>query len=160
MGGPMMGFPLPDSSVAVVKGSNCILVRPVAKPAPAMPCIRCGSCASACPMQLLPQQLYWHARGRQLDKLDRYHLDSCIECACCSAVCPSHIPLVDYFRYAKSEIADQAYKRKRADESRLRNQQRNQRLEAERREAEERKAKRKAGRQRRAAPPADVREVS
>jgi Na+-translocating ferredoxin:NAD+ oxidoreductase subunit C len=149
MGGPMMGQRLPGDHVMVVKGCNCILVQPVAAEQPAMPCIRCGSCASACPMQLLPQQLYWHARGKQFDLLERYNLGSCIECGCCAVVCPSNIPLVSYFRYAKSEIAHQAGKRQKAAEARLRNQRRTERLEAQRREAEARKAERKAGRRQR-----------
>ncbi|AKH21656.1 electron transport complex subunit RsxC [Sedimenticola thiotaurini] len=146
MGGPMMGQRLPTPQAMVVKGTNCILVN---KPEPLprqMPCIRCGSCADACPMQLLPQQLYWHARGKTFDKLQRYHLDSCIECGCCNLVCPSHIPLVSYFRYAKTEIADQEFKRQRAEESRLRSELRQERLERMQREAEERKARRKAAR--------------
>lgn len=146
MGGPMMGQRLPTRQVMVVKGTNCILVEKPAPRDPQMPCIRCGSCAGACPMKLLPQQLYWHARGKSFDKLERYHLDSCIECGCCNMVCPSHIPLVSYFRYAKAEIADQAFKRRRAEESRLRSENRQERLERIRKEAEERKARRKAAR--------------
>ena len=146
MGGPMMGQPLPGDQVMVVKGSNCILVQPPAKPEPAMPCIRCGSCASVCPMQLLPQQLYWYARAKRFDDLARYQLDSCIECGCCSVICPSKIPLVAYFRFAKTEIADRALQRQRAAESRIRNETRLQRLEARKREQEARKAQRKAKR--------------
>jgi len=146
MGGPMMGQRLPTSQAMVVKGTNCILVNKPVPPPVQMPCIRCGSCADACPMKLLPQQLYWHARGKTFDKLQRYHLDSCIECGCCNLVCPSHIPLVSYFRYAKTEIADQAFKRQRAEESRLRSEMRQARMERQQREAEERKARRKAAR--------------
>ena len=148
MGGPMMGYQLPSDQVMIVKGSNCILVQPVAASLPdPMPCIRCGSCTSACPMQLLPQQLYWHARGKGFDKLEHYSLDSCIECGCCAVVCPSNIPLVSYFRFAKSEIADQKLRRQKADESRIRNEARNIRLEAIKREREARKSRRtKAGR--------------
>jgi electron transport complex protein RnfC len=144
MGGPMMGHQLPSDQVMIVKGSNCILVQPVAESLPdPMPCIRCGSCTSACPMQLLPQQLYWHARGKRFDKLEHYSLDSCIECGCCAVVCPSNIPLVSYFRFAKSEIADQKLRRQKADESRIRNEARNIRLEAIKREREARKSRRK-----------------
>lgn len=153
MGGPMMGQPLPDDRVMVVKGTNCILVQP-APPADAapMPCIRCGSCAGACPMRLLPQQLYWHARGQRFDRLERFNLDSCIECGCCAVVCPSRIPLVDYFKFAKSEIRDQEHKRLRATESRARNEARKLRLEALEREKEARRAKRKADRGKRVKP--------
>lgn len=147
MGGPMMGLALPDVDTMVVKATNCILVRPsAARPSTAMPCIRCGTCANACPMRLLPQQLYWHAAGKQFDSMERYQLDACIECGCCSAVCPSHIPLVGYFRYAKSEIREQAQRRQKADEARVRSQSRSERMEMLRTEQEERKAKRKAGR--------------
>jgi electron transport complex protein RnfC len=31
-----------------------------------------------------------------------FHLNDCFECGCCSYVCPSNIPLVQYFRIAKS----------------------------------------------------------
>ena len=146
MGGPMMGQRLTTSQTMVVKGTNCLLVNKSELQTMQMPCIRCGSCADACPMKLLPQQLYWHARGKSFDKLKRYQLDNCIECGCCNLVCPSHIPLASYFRYAKTEIADQKFKRQRAEESRLRTEIRQERLERVKKEAEERKAKRKAAR--------------
>ena len=164
MGGPMMGHVLPDPSVMVVKGTNCILVRHAqgASPEPAMPCIRCGSCADACPMRLLPQQLYWHSRARNLDKLERYDLSSCIECGCCAVVCPSHIPLVSYFRFAKSEVREREHKRLRASEARARNEARQQRLEAIKRDKEARRKQRggQRGRRGKAAPAAASREAS
>ena len=49
---------------------------------PAMPCIRCGECARACPIRLLPQELYWHARARDLDKVQDYRLFDCISYNC------------------------------------------------------------------------------
>lgn len=147
MGGPMMGQALPHSNTMVVKGTNCILVQRAAPKPAAMPCIRCGSCAEVCPMHLLPQQLYWHARGKQLDKLEHYGLRSCIECGCCAVACPANIPLVSYFRFGKSEIRDQARQRERAEESRRRNEARKARLEAQKRAQAERKARRKAVRE-------------
>jgi electron transport complex protein RnfC len=149
MGGPMMGVALADQAAPVTKGANCLLAKQpekVRKPQAFMPCIRCGQCASACPMKLLPQQLYWHARGGSLDKLATYHLDDCIECGCCQVVCPAKIPLVHYFRFAKSELKARERERKKADVSRLRNEARQQRLEKIKREQEERKARRKASR--------------
>jgi len=148
MGGPMMGTRLPHGQVPVVKASNCILVEnaALADRQPAMPCIRCGTCATVCPINLLPQQLYWHARGKAYDKLDRHHLADCIECGCCAVVCPSRIPLVQYFRYAKTEKAAQEARDAFADQSRVRMQLREARLARLAREQEERKAKRKAAR--------------
>lgn len=134
MGGAMMGFPLPDDSVPVVKATNCIVVasRDDIQPrAPAMPCIRCGECAEVCPAQLLPQQLYWHARAGELDRLDEYHLFDCIECGCCDVACPSQLPLTQYFRYAKTELWARDRDRARSDLARDRFEARRTRIEAE-----------------------------
>lgn len=147
MGGPMMGQLLPHPKLPVVKATNCILLQDIENDINnVMPCIRCGSCANACPMNLLPQQLYWHAREKAFHKLDHYNLSDCIECGCCSVVCPSKIPLVHYFRFAKSEQKDHELKIKIAEQSRLRTQMREARLERIKREQEERKARRKAER--------------
>jgi electron transport complex protein RnfC len=108
MGGSMMGFALPDDEIPVSKATHCILVASraelKAEPTP-LPCIHCGECAAVCPMQLLPQQLYWHSRADNLAQAQAYHLSACIECGCCDVVCPSHIPLVHYFRAAKGKIS-------------------------------------------------------
>jgi len=70
-----------------------------------MPCIRCGKCAQVCPVSLQPEELYWQIKGGDLDKAAKLSVDACIECGCCDYVCPSHIPLAQYFRYAKSELS-------------------------------------------------------
>ncbi|WP_455365249.1 electron transport complex subunit RsxC [Kaarinaea lacus] len=153
MGGPMMGVAVADHSVPVVKAANCLLIkseRQIRQPVVSMPCIRCGQCASACPMKLVPQQLYWYARSKSFDKLETYHIDDCIECGCCQVVCPSKLPLVHYFRFAKSELKARERERKKADISRLRSETRLLRLEKIKQEQEERKARRKASRKRRA----------
>jgi electron transport complex protein RnfC len=146
MGGPMMGYRLADDRVPVVKGTNCIIAAApgeFAAPAPAMPCIRCGECVSACPADLLPQQLHWATRSGDLDGAERLHLFDCIECGCCDVVCPSHIPLVDTFRWAKGEVFQRETERRKADLSKRRHDARVERIEEERREREEKlKAKR------------------
>jgi electron transport complex protein RnfC len=149
MGGPMMGIAIADHTAPVIKAANCLLVKKsqqIHQPVATMPCIRCGQCASVCPMKLLPQQLYWHARSKSFDKLATYHIDDCIDCGCCQVVCPAKIPLVHYFRFAKSERKAMEQERKKADISRLRNETRQLRLEKIKREQEERKARRKANR--------------
>lgn len=130
-GGPMMGVALPHDDFPVTKASNCVLVlEAAARPAaPELPCIRCGDCAQACPAQLLPQQLHWHARGPHAERLREFGLDACIECGCCDLVCPSHIPLTAQFRGAKAELAAQAQARAAADAARARHLARERRLE-------------------------------
>jgi len=152
MGGPMMGFALHDDNVPVIKTTNCILVNSTIADVPlpsrskqALPCIRCGACVQACPVGLLPQQLYWHTRAKEFDKVQDYHLFDCIECGCCDYVCPSHIPLVQYYRYAKNTIWQQDREKKLADVSRERHEFHQLRLEREKSErAERHKKKRQA----------------
>ncbi len=107
MGGPLMGFTLPNLNVPIVKISNCILAASLSEMSldrTEDPCIRCGLCVDVCPVGLLPQQLYWFSRGKEHDKAKKYHLSDCIECGACAFVCPSNIPLVQYYRQEKAEI--------------------------------------------------------
>jgi len=132
LGGPMMGFAIPSIDSPITKASNCILVseqQELSTRPPAMPCIRCARCADSCPMSLLPQQMYWYARARDLEKSQDYHLFDCIECGCCSYVCPSNIPLVQYFRYAKKEILDDKEERSKSNLARERHEFRVERLD-------------------------------
>jgi len=151
LGGPMMGTALHDITAPVTKTTNCILVNSTVGDVPlptrdkhVMPCIRCGNCAVSCPIGLLPQQLYWYAHAKDFDKVQDYHLFDCIECGCCDYVCPSQIPLVHYFRYAKTEIWAQQREKTLADIARERHQFREQRLERDKREKQERHKKKRA----------------
>ncbi|MBK5915659.1 electron transport complex subunit RsxC [Rhodocyclus purpureus] len=144
MGGPMMGIDLASLAAPLVKTSNCTLVgspRLFPPRPPEMPCIRCGSCARACPHELQPFELYWFARAGNLDKAKEYHLFDCIECGCCSYVCPSHIPLVQYFRFAKGEISAREREKKAAAAAKERFEFRNERAEREKAEKAERLAR-------------------
>jgi electron transport complex protein RnfC len=138
MGGPMMGFTLATDEVPITKACNCLLAADKTEspdPQPALACIRCGQCAAACPANLLPQQMYWYARAKDLEKAQEYNLFDCIECGCCSHVCPSHIPLVQYFRFAKTESWAQEKEQRAAEKARQRHEAqlaRKERLEAER----------------------------
>lgn len=147
VGGPMMGFALHTLSAPVVKTTNCVIAanhQDVSPPAPALPCIRCGECATACPVSLMPQQLYWYARAKEFDKVQDYKLFDCIECGCCAYVCPSNIPLVHYYRYAKTELWAQEREKEKADLARQRHEARLARVEREKQEREARAAQKKA----------------
>lgn len=65
-GGPMMGLELPNLNAPVTKLVNCLLAPDYleyAEPKAEQACIRCSSCSDACPVNLMPQQLYWFARS-------------------------------------------------------------------------------------------------
>ncbi len=130
LGGPMMGITLPDDNLPVIKTSNGLLVETQAvRAAPELPCIRCGECARVCPASLQPQEIHWHAHARAFDAAQETRLFDCIECGCCDYVCPSHIPLVAWFRHAKTAIWDDERRRERADRARARHQARGARLQ-------------------------------
>ena len=143
MGGPMMGFSLSGSQVPIVKASNCIMaMREETIPRTSGyhdECIRCSKCTEVCPAQLLPQQLYWHARAKTYERTEEFHLFDCIECGCCSAVCPSQIPLVQYYRSAKSEIRAAQKAQLKSDRARIRFEFREKRLLLKKQHDEERR---------------------
>ncbi|MBZ4070912.1 electron transport complex subunit RsxC [Escherichia fergusonii] len=134
MGGPLMGFTLPWLDVPVVKITNCLLApsaSELGEPQEEQGCIRCSSCADACPADLLPQQLYWFSKGQLHDKATAHNIADCIECGACAWVCPSNIPLVQYFRQEKAEIAAIRQEERRAAEAKARFEARQARLERE-----------------------------
>ncbi|SNY44032.1 electron transport complex protein RnfC [Arsukibacterium tuosuense] len=137
MGGPMMGFTLPDLSVPITKTTNCILapsLHELPQSGKETDCIRCSACADACPASLLPQQLLWYSKAKDPAKLDEYNLFDCIECGACAYVCPSEIPLVQYYRVAKAEIREQQREAVKAEQAKARFEARNARLEREKQE--------------------------
>lgn len=146
MGGPMMGFSLTSELVPIVKTSNCILApshQEIAEEQPAQPCIRCGMCAEACPVSLLPQQLLWYSQAKDHDRLEAHNLFDCIECGACSYVCPSNIPLVQYYRNSKGEIKKAQKEKIKSDHARERFEFHKQRIELAEKEKEAKRAARR-----------------
>ncbi|MGL4979385.1 MAG: electron transport complex subunit RsxC, partial [Plesiomonas sp.] len=139
VGGPLMGFSLPHLDVPVVKITNCILApgyTEFGQPQPEQACIRCSSCADACPVSLLPQQLYWFSRGQDHDKASQYNIMDCIECGACAYVCPSNIPLVQYYRQEKSALWEIRRDERKAEVAKQRFEARQLRLQREKEERE------------------------
>ena len=146
MGGPMMGFSLTSADVPIVKTTNCILApshQEIPDDEPAQPCIRCGLCAEACPVSLLPQQLFWYSQAGDQERLEAHNLFDCIECGACSYVCPSNIPLVQHYRHSKGEIQKARAEKVKSDHARQRFEFHQQRMEQAERDKEAKRAARR-----------------
>jgi len=131
-GGPLMGFALRSIQSPIKKINNCLLAPSQTElplPEQEQPCIRCGECADVCPANLLPQQLYWHAKSKDYQQAEALNLFDCIECGACAFVCPSNIPLVQYYRHSKAILREQQAEKVKADIARQRFENRKLRLE-------------------------------
>jgi electron transport complex protein RnfC len=132
-GGPMMGQPLPSTRVPVVKGSSGVLALTAGEinDAPESPCIRCGSCVTACPCGLVPVEMAQRVRRGDLQGAQAIGLQDCVGCGSCSFICPSHIPLSHYFSFAKGKLGTLERDGRRQDRIRALVQARSERVARE-----------------------------
>ena len=133
MGGPMMGQTIPHEEVPIVKGTGGIvaLTKQEVVEQLARPCIRCGSCVTACPCGLMPLEMAARSKKGDFEGALGYGLMDCVACGSCSYVCPSNIPLVQYFNYAKGELANKQRSQHKATETKRLAELRIDRLEKE-----------------------------
>jgi electron transport complex protein RnfC len=106
VGGPMMGVAQFDLSAPVVKACSGILaltrreVGPIAEPSH---CVRCGRCADACPINLVPSRLSKLSELGRTEEAREQGVEICMECGTCAFACPSHLPLVQWLRLGKQQ---------------------------------------------------------
>lgn len=105
-GGPMMGKAVNNTDVPVVKGTSGILILPENESGRthSEPCIRCGKCVSACPLNLEPFLLMTLAEKGMFERAEKEKITDCMECGSCSYICPAGRPLLDYIRLGKSIV--------------------------------------------------------
>jgi electron transport complex protein RnfC len=70
-------------------------------------------------------------------------LMDCIGCGSCAYVCPAHLPLVQFFNYAKGEMAARGRARQKLMETKRLAEQRSARMEAIKQAKREAMARRK-----------------
>lgn len=106
MGGPMMGVAQSSLSVPVVKATSGILCLTNASVTVVKqyPCIQCGNCLQACPMNLIPTRLARLSEVNNYETAEEFGILNCIECGSCAFVCPSRIPLVHWMRIGKLRV--------------------------------------------------------
>lgn len=105
MGGPMMGFPLTDEDVPVIKGTNGIIAIDTDH-TKEEECIKCGRCVDVCPMELAPLNFAKYVKEGNAQALLDNHIRDCFECGCCQYICSSKIPLVERIRTGKKMIME------------------------------------------------------
>ena len=128
VGGEMMGNEV-SSCAVVTKASNCIQLKHARALPSVRPCVRCGLCVEACPVNLMPQFLLSASTAANSKHLQTLNLQTCIECACCDRVCPSHIPLASIFANSKKVVDKDIRSRQLAELAKSRFEKRQARLE-------------------------------
>ena len=106
VGGPMMGTAQFDLHSPVMKATSGILVLTKDEVAenPETPCLRCGQCVGACPLNLMPTKLARYSQLNRFDDAEGAGITVCMECGTCSYTCPANIPLVQWIRLGKQKV--------------------------------------------------------
>jgi len=87
---------------------STLAVKLVHNPAPIAedaPCVGCGECVRRCPARLDPAMITSYAEFAQFDKAEEESVMSCFECGLCGYYCLAHRPMLQYIRFAKSQLA-------------------------------------------------------
>ncbi len=90
--------PIRKSTTGIVALTSAEIPRFVSEP-----CIRCGFCADACPLGLIPVDIA-RLSGASQSALVPLGVDYCVECGECEYVCPSGRPLLERIRAAKRTL--------------------------------------------------------
>ncbi|MBQ8227703.1 MAG: electron transport complex subunit RsxC [Clostridia bacterium] len=112
-GGPMMGLSIVSTDLPVSKSNNAILAftEKDAALTKESACIRCGRCATACPMSLMPTVIVRHAKAGDAEAVEKAGVMVCMECGSCSYSCPAKKPLVQNMRAAKALVREAGAKK-------------------------------------------------
>jgi len=111
-GGPMMGIAMSTLDAPIQKTSNALTLLTTDENVLAQEqmtaCLRCGRCATVCPVGLIPQLM---AAAIEKNDMERYENKlfglECVACGSCSFTCPARRPLMQMFKQTKAEILAQ-----------------------------------------------------
>ena len=105
-GGTMMGFAVPSLEVATTKTTSGLLLlgRKSVFQYISGPCVNCGRCVRACPMNLNPAEISKAVESDDVKSAESAHVMSCLECGACAFSCPQRRPVVQLCRRAKASI--------------------------------------------------------
>lgn len=105
MGGMMMGLTAYDIKQPICKANNAVLAMNTIEDSRELPCIRCGRCMKACPLDLMPMELEKAYKKRDTETLVKLRVNLCMNCGCCTYVCPSKRKLAETNQLAKTILS-------------------------------------------------------
>ena len=108
-GGTMMGFNVSSTEITTTKTTSGLLLLSKDRlfQYSNAPCINCGRCVRACPMQLNPAAISQAIEADDVAEANSLHVMTCIECGACSFGCPAYRPITQHCRRAKATIRAQ-----------------------------------------------------
>lgn len=112
LGGPMMGGCAFDPDTPLGKTNNAVLLFSGAMEYTPSPCIRCGSCVRACPLNLMPTEFEHAYDTKDEETLRRLKINLCMNCGACSFVCPARRNLAEKNQLAKDFLRQREAARK------------------------------------------------
>jgi electron transport complex protein RnfC len=109
LGGPMCGQTVNDLNIPVIKGTSGILFlsNKDIDISDYHPCIRCGRCVFACPINLLPYEIANRVEVTLYEETKELHPLDCIQCGACSYSCPSNRPVSHFIKMTQQYIRTQ-----------------------------------------------------
>ncbi|MBQ2732558.1 MAG: RnfABCDGE type electron transport complex subunit C [Clostridia bacterium] len=102
IGGAMNGRSAVELDEPILSGAAVLCLSARYRAPEQFACVRCGRCADACPMRLVPSFLYKACVKNDQKKADKLNISSCIECGACAFICPARLPILEKIREMKS----------------------------------------------------------
>lgn len=106
-GGPMMGYSVISPSFYTKKATSGLLAldKTEVNLEEPTPCLSCGKCADACPMNLMPMDIDFYTQAGEYERArDFGGVMNCIECGACAYVCPARRAIVQSVTMAKAKL--------------------------------------------------------
>lgn len=105
VGGPMMGFAQFTDTTPLTYNNGIYLITGNVAPFDAIaPCINCGRCARACPVNIQVHLINRMIEFGQIEAAGKYHPEACHECGVCASVCPAERPILQLLHFCNHEM--------------------------------------------------------
>ncbi len=105
IGGLMMGTPVEDTDIPIIKASNGIIAVNT-DISEEKECIKCGRCVDVCPMELSPLYFHKYYEEKNWKAMSEKNIKDCMECRSCEFICSSKIRLVSKIKAGKAAVAE------------------------------------------------------